>query len=184
MDGNLARARGEVSRLGRFFDSLTDFVVTTLVYAGITTTLVRETGEESLWVLGSLALLSCLIHCSYFVYYMVSYTSITGVYRNNRVNEEITSAELEAVSRGELSAGILTLQRLHGWIYGWQDQLSEVVDNIVYGFETSAEKKQNFLEEQDVTRRMENLRSLLDLKIEIIKLSKINIKKGTDVGMN
>ena len=32
IDGNLARVRGETSRLGRFLDSLTDFMVSFLVY--------------------------------------------------------------------------------------------------------------------------------------------------------
>ena len=32
VDGNLGRVRGEVSRLGRFLDSLTDFIVSFLIY--------------------------------------------------------------------------------------------------------------------------------------------------------
>ena len=36
VDGNLARIRGEVSRLGRFLDSLIDFVISFLVYLVLT----------------------------------------------------------------------------------------------------------------------------------------------------
>ena len=35
IDGNLARVRGTSSRLGRFLDSLTDFLVTVMIYIGI-----------------------------------------------------------------------------------------------------------------------------------------------------
>ena len=62
VDGNLARARGEVSRLGRFLDSLTDFIVSFLVYLVLTLRLVSETSNPLYWFLGGLSFLSCLIH--------------------------------------------------------------------------------------------------------------------------
>ena len=61
VDGNLARVRGEASRLGRFLDSLTDFIVSSLVYLVLTSRLVSETGNSLYWLLGVLALVACCI---------------------------------------------------------------------------------------------------------------------------
>lgn len=128
VDGNLARARGEVSRWGRFLDSLTDFFVSAAVYSALTWRLVRETGNGSLWVLGFLAWLSCLIHCSYFVFYLVKYTSVVGSYGANRADESVTTVDREAVLGGGFSRGTLFLQRLHVFFYGWQDRAIELLD--------------------------------------------------------
>ncbi len=122
VDGNLARVRGEVSRFGRFLDSLTDFIVTVLVYSAVTWRVVRDTGDPAWAVLGGLALGSCLLQCSYFVYYLVSYTSRVGSYSQNRVEEQVTAQDEAACSQGTLSQGSLLLQRIHVWVYGWQDR--------------------------------------------------------------
>ncbi|GJL79652.1 MAG: CDP-alcohol phosphatidyltransferase [Nitrospinaceae bacterium] len=130
VDGNLARVRGEVSRVGRFFDSLTDFWVTFAVYGAITCHLFQESQEPLFWVIGGFALLSGLFHCSYFVFYLVSYTATVGTYRMNRVREDITEEDQRLSSRGESEAGILWMQRLHVWLYGWQDRAIEIFDGF------------------------------------------------------
>ncbi len=66
VDGPLARLRGEVSRLGRFLDSFSDFTVAVLVYGAITWRLAQVAPDPAfLWALGLLALLSGLLQCSY-----------------------------------------------------------------------------------------------------------------------
>ncbi len=130
VDGNLARIRGETSRWGRFFDSFTDFVVTFVVYAAIAFRLVQENGEPLIWAWGFLALLSSYLHCSYYVFYLVNYTSRVGAYKANRVLEDITDQDRQAVADGELSQGSFLLQRVHGWLYGWQDRLIESLDGF------------------------------------------------------
>ena len=130
VDGNLARARGVSSRFGRFLDSLTDFLVTVLVYIGATFYLVQETGDIGLWYLGFFALLFGFIQSTYFVFYLVSYTSSLGSYEKNRVDETITrkdEAEAEA-EENESRVWSLKLQKLFGWVYGWQDRLVERLD--------------------------------------------------------
>ena len=82
--------------MGRFLDSLTDFVINFLVYLVLTLRLVDETGNSLYWFLGALALLSCLMHCSYFVFYLVKYTSIVGTYLCNRVDENINEEDNKA----------------------------------------------------------------------------------------
>jgi len=130
VDGNLARVRGENSRLGRFLDSLTDFIVSFLVYLVLTLRLVNETGNSWYWFLGGFALLSCLLHCSYFVFYLVRYTSIVGTYLCNRVDERISREDNEAYKQGKLSTLVYFLQRCHVFLYGWQDKFVECFDRI------------------------------------------------------
>ena len=130
VDGNLARVRGETSRLGRFLDSLTDFMVGFLVYLVLTLRLVDETNNSLYWCLGGLAFLSCLMQCSYFVYYLVKYTAISGTYLYNRVDEDITEEENEAYDRGDLSMLVYFLHRVHILLYGWQDKTIEWFDRL------------------------------------------------------
>jgi len=130
VDGNLARVKGEVSRLGRFLDSLIDFIVSFLVYLVLTLRLVSETNNSLYWYLGGLAFLSCLMHCSYFVYYLVSYTSISGAYLCNRTDENITEEDNEAYDRGDLSRLVCFLHRFHVLLYGWQDKTIEWFDRL------------------------------------------------------
>ncbi len=122
------RAKKE-TRLGRFFDSLTDFLSSVLVYLAASWRLFDATGHWGWLALGVFALVSCLLQCSYFVFYLVQYTSISGSYRKNRVDESVTKADVRAVEAGA-SAFILFLQRLHVFFYGWQDRAILWLDRI------------------------------------------------------
>ncbi|MCH2301239.1 MAG: CDP-alcohol phosphatidyltransferase family protein, partial [SAR324 cluster bacterium] len=128
VDGNLARARGASSRFGRFLDSLADFLVTVLVYIGATFYLVQENGDIGLWYLGFFALLFGFIQSTYFVFYLVSYTSSLGSYEKNRVDETITRKDEAEAEENESLVWSLKLQKLFGWVYGWQDRLVERLD--------------------------------------------------------
>jgi phosphatidylglycerophosphate synthase len=130
VDGNLARVRGEVSRLGRFFDSLTDFSVTFLVFAGVTYYLVQETGQQWFWALGLVALVSGLMHCSFFVFYLVKYAGTVGTYSANRVHEKVTEEDEANAENDQILKWELFLQRLHVWIYGWQDTSVQKLDGL------------------------------------------------------
>ncbi len=130
VDGNLARVRGEVSRLGRFFDSLTDFIVTFLVYAGVTYYLVQETGQQWFWGLGLVALVSGLMHCSFFVFYLVNYADTLGTYSKNRVHEQVTQEDEANAENDPILKWELFLQKLHVGIYGWQDILVQKLDDL------------------------------------------------------
>ena len=130
VDGNLARVRGAVSRLGRFLDSLTDFIVSFLVYLALTLRMVHEAGGSWYWFLGGFALLSCLLHCSYFVFYLVRYTSVFRTYPCNRVDGSISEEDNSAYEKGELPTLVYFLQRFHVLLYGWQDRSIEYFDHI------------------------------------------------------
>ncbi len=128
VDGNLARVRGEESRLGRFFDSLTDFSVSLIVYASAVLRLVMDTGDWGWIFLAIGALLSSYLHCSYFVFYLVKYTELCGTYTKNRADESVTQKDIEDGEVDEASSFILKLQRVHSIIYGWQDRTIACLD--------------------------------------------------------
>ena len=125
LDGNLARVRGTSSRFGRFLDSITDFLVTVMIYIGISFYLVRTTGDNGFWFLGLFGLLACFMQSTFFVFYLVSYTSRVGSYDKNRVDESITEEDLASA---EENGWNLRLQQIFAWSYGWQDRLIERLD--------------------------------------------------------
>ena len=130
VDGNLARVRGKTSRFGRFLDSLADFLVTVLVYIAITVYLVRATGMPEYWILGLLGLVICFLQSSFFVFYLVNYTSRVGSYEKNRVDESVTEEDRRSVEEGQADLWDLRLQTLFVWVYGWQDKAVEHLDAL------------------------------------------------------
>jgi len=131
VDGNLARIRGEESRFGRFLDSVSDFVVSVLVYGAITLRMAQDSSSPGLiWVLGFLALVSSLLQCSYWVYYYVGYTDWVGSYEKNRTDETVTAEDRRAVESGAVPGAVLFLQKFHNIAYGWQDALIAALDRF------------------------------------------------------
>lgn len=129
VDGNLARLRGEESRFGRFLDSFSDFVVAVLVYAGVTWQVARGSDHPGwIWTLGLLALVSALLHCSYWVYYYVRYTELVGSYRKNRADESLTEDDRRAYAQERAGFLVYLLQRFHNIAYGWQDAMIATLD--------------------------------------------------------
>jgi uncharacterized protein len=63
-------------------------------------------------------------------------------------------------------------------------KLAKIVDRIVYHFDLPASKMQEFLEEQDVQKRAASLHSLIELKNQLIQISKNMKDKGIDFSMN
>ncbi len=134
VDGNLARARGTTSRFGRFLDSLTDFGVTVLVYIAVTVYLVRATAIPEYWILGLLGLVACFLQSTFFVFYLVSYTSRMCSYEKNRVDETVTEEDKHKVEEGQADPWDLRLQTLFVLVYGWQDKAVEKLDALFRSF--------------------------------------------------
>ena len=129
VDGNLARVRGTSSRFGRFLDSLADFLVTVLVYIAISYYLVQSTGDSGFWFLGLFGLFTGFMQSTFFVFYLVSYTSRVGSYDKNRVDESITKEDQAAAEEDVSLVWDLRLQKLFALGYGWQDRLVEGLDS-------------------------------------------------------
>lgn len=155
VDGNLARLRGEESRLGRFLDSFSDFVVTVLVYGAITFRMALDSSNPGfIWFVGLLALVSSLLQCSYWVYYYVSYTDWVGSYEKNRRDETVTEEDRRAAESGET---FYTLQRFHNIAYGWQDALIASLDRIsreAADYEESEEHRKRWFADKAFLTRM------------------------------
>ena len=149
VDGNLARLRGEESRLGRFLDSFSDFTVAVLVYGAIAFRLASGSPDPGfIWTLTLLALVSGLLQCSYWVFYYVNYTGWVGAYGKNRSDETVTEADRKAVTAGELSGAVYSLQRFHNAAYGWQDALFTSLDRVsrrVSGYRESDAHRERWL---------------------------------------
>ena len=158
VDGNLARLRGEESRLGRFLDSFSDFVVSVLVYGAITYRLAQDSSSSGfVWGLGLMALVSSLLQCSYWVYYYVSYTGWVGSYGKNRADETVTEEDRRAAETGEISPWIFFLQRFHNIAYGWQDALIAGLDRLsrsAADYQESVEHRERWVADKKFLTRM------------------------------
>ncbi len=121
-DGQLARAKGQYTRIGRFLDSIGDFVVDLGLFGAIGWVLYRTSGEAWFIVQAAMGLLGITLRVSYHVFYQTSFLHIKERYVNNRVTEEVTRDDLT----GDPLA--LSLQRIFLFIYGWQDRLMLRID--------------------------------------------------------
>jgi len=129
VDGQLARARGTVSRTGRFLDSLSDLVVTVGVFAAIGLGAYSRTGGRGFLIMALAAALSSLLQCSYYNYYMVSFLERWGKELPSRTDERPTEQALRTCAdRPGRRALLLSLQRLYLVVYGWQDRLMSLID--------------------------------------------------------
>jgi phosphatidylglycerophosphate synthase len=121
-DGQLARAKQQYSRVGRFLDSIGDFVVNVAVFGSIGWTLFQSNGAWSMLILSGLCLIGISLRVSYHVFYQVSFLHLQHQYTNNRITEEVQEEDLK---KGGLE---LILQRVFQLIYGWQDSLMGRLD--------------------------------------------------------
>ncbi|MBF8295449.1 MAG: hypothetical protein HW389_1994 [Bacteroidetes bacterium] len=122
-DGQLARARQQHTRIGRFLDSIGDFVVDVAVFGAIGWVLYSTTRDGWMIVLALLGLVGITLRVSYHVFYQTSFLHLEEKYQTNRVTEEITKEDLT----GDPLA--LALQRFFQVIYGWQDRLMIRIDD-------------------------------------------------------
>jgi hypothetical protein len=121
-DGQLARAKQQYTRVGRFLDSIGDFVVNTTVFSAIGWTLYRSSGKWWMLVFALFGLIGISIRVSYHVFYQVHFLHLQKQFTNNRLSEEIQEGDLR-------NGGFeLILQRIFQCIYGWQDRLIEQID--------------------------------------------------------
>lgn len=121
-DGQLARAKQQYSRRGRFLDSIGDFVVNAALFAAISYVAFQSVPSWTTITLGTLSLLGITLRVSYHVFYQVSFLHLKGRYKLNRITEEITDTD----RRGDPVA--LRLQQVFLLIYGWQDRLMYRID--------------------------------------------------------
>jgi hypothetical protein len=121
-DGQLARAKQQQSRVGRFLDSIGDFVVNAAVFGSIGWTLYKMNDNWLTLILALLGLVGISLRISYHVFYQVQFLHLQKQYENNRITEELQEEDLKK------SAFEITLQQIFQIIYGWQDRLMARID--------------------------------------------------------
>jgi phosphatidylglycerophosphate synthase len=121
-DGQLARAKRQYSRIGRFLDSIGDFIVDAAIFGVFGWLLYRLEGNPWMFLLAFLGFLGISFRVSYHVFYHAHYLHLQSTYANNRITEEVRE---EDVKKGGWE---LMLQRLFQLLYGWQDRLVMRID--------------------------------------------------------
>lgn len=116
-DGQLARAKSQFSRAGRFLDSIGDIVVNAAIFTAIGFMLLQQHGTLLYPFLALLAFAGVTLRVSYHVYYQVSYLHLHELYAKNRITEELTDED----RKGDRLA--LRLQQVFLLLYGWQDRM-------------------------------------------------------------
>jgi phosphatidylglycerophosphate synthase len=123
VDGSLARAKGLVSRRGRFYDSLSDFIVSLAIFAAIAVKL-STNYPAPIFIVCFVAFVFSMLQCSCFIYYQVAFIKFTGGKTVNRLIESVTHED-----RKNQDKFTLLLQNLFMIIYGWQDILVSKLDD-------------------------------------------------------
>lgn len=126
-DGQLARAKQQFSRRGRFLDSLGDFAVNAALCAAIGTVLYAHTQTWFYPVLALLSFLGITLRVSYHVYYQTAFLHLQNAYAVNRLTEELRPEDLSG------DAVALTLQKTFQMLYGWQDRVMVRIDRWCRG---------------------------------------------------
>lgn len=124
VDGSLARAKEMATRRGRFYDSISDFIVSLFLFTVMSYRLYTEYNSYLVFPIGFIALIMSMIQCSYFVYYQVSFIKNSGINTINRLVEKVTEEDLHT----QVKFTIL-LQKIFMVIYGWQDILFHKLNN-------------------------------------------------------
>ena len=134
-DGSLARARNTPSRIGRFLDSVVDFIIGLLLFIAIGLNLSKGNTPVYLWPLVTMAFLCSMMQCSYYVYYNIQYLLIARQKNStSRAEESFTADDMSIYSEPYKQNILQCLQHLFLVFYGWQDKFVKLVDHVSLGF--------------------------------------------------
>ncbi len=125
-DGSLARLRRQTNRIARFLDSLSDFVAISWIVVALAIRLYPSYGPVLIG-LAVLTWLSLFVQCSYFNFYLVSYTKLFRE-TNVRLDERLTDADVAIYSVLWKRYMLISLQSVYRVVYGWQDRLVAALD--------------------------------------------------------
>ncbi len=131
-DGALARLTGRGHRIGRFLDTLGDFLSISAVFGVAAYRELAVTGDVYWLVLGLMTILSVFLQCSYFNYYQLKYVEFsTTRVLSSRTDERITPNDKTLYKNRMLNGILLLLQGLYKLIFGWQDYLINRLDRLM-----------------------------------------------------
>ncbi len=128
-DGALARITGRGHRIGRFLDTLGDFVSITAVFGVVG---IREyilNGGTEIIVLTIITIFSIFLQCSYFNYYQLKYIEYSKTKTLiSRTDERIIESDKRYFHTPTLNGILFILQSLYHIIFGWQDKFMRWID--------------------------------------------------------
>jgi phosphatidylglycerophosphate synthase len=134
-DGALARLTGRGHLIGRYLDSLGDFLSLTLVICAISAFALKSgSGIYIFW--GALAILSTFMQCSFFNYYQLAYVEAFGIKSLSSKRDEVNRNDLDKIGGGKSKPARFTLTGLRFFykiIYSWQDRLVKATDEFLAG---------------------------------------------------
>ena len=125
VDGSLARSKNLASRRGRFYDSISDFIVSFSLFTAIGWKLNQDYNSIWVWIICYTALIASMLQCSFFIYYEVAFIKQTGKNTINRLLEAVTEEDLKKEDKFTI-----LLQRIFQVLYGWQDHLVYKTDKF------------------------------------------------------
>ena len=130
-DGALARLTGRGHLIGRYLDSLGDFLVLTAVMIAIGARSENILGSQTpLWT--ALAIWSVFIQCSFFNYYQLAYLNVYGVDRLLSRQDENDRNDIDFANyslAGKLA--LKTLKAFYSIVYSWQDKFVKNIDEML-----------------------------------------------------
>jgi phosphatidylglycerophosphate synthase len=130
-DGGLARLTGRGHLIGRYLDSLGDFLVLTSVVIAISFH-AYSLGQLHYLVWGSVALFSIFLQCSFFNFYQIAYIEQYGIDSLNSKRDETDRDDLNVGALSGPARLLLKLLRfVYTVVYSWQDRLVAAVDNTL-----------------------------------------------------
>jgi phosphatidylglycerophosphate synthase len=131
-DGALARLTGRGNLVGRYVDSLGDFLGVTLVLLAIGLR-AAQAGWQAYLFWTPAAIISTFIQCSFFNYYQLAYVDeyAAGTLLSKR--DEAHRADLNNKATASRWNWMLKILRIfYAVIYGWQDRLVAYVDRRLF----------------------------------------------------
>lgn len=130
-DGGLARLTGRGHLIGRYLDSLGDF----LVLASVVSAIVLHSyslGQQHYLLWGVAALFSIFIQCSFFNFYQIAYIEQYGINSLNSKRDETGRDDLDVGAMSPPARLLLKLLRfVYIVVYSWQDRFVAAVDNLL-----------------------------------------------------
>lgn len=121
-DGTLARARNAPDRLGRFLDSVVDFIVAFLVFATMALVAYNESGSLYVFALGAAAFLASVMSTSYYVFYTIKFAEYKKVATASHSDETALPDDSAAYADSRRQKAYEFVYALFRFFYGWQDR--------------------------------------------------------------
>ncbi len=129
-DGSLARLTNTGHRIGRFLDTIGDGIVFTALIAAIAWNTIEMGGSTATTLLWAGATwLSLFLQCSYFNFYHLHYTSLSGAVSASRLDERDASNDHATLPARTLYGFLHAIYVL--W-FAWQDSLIRRLDQLSF----------------------------------------------------